>query len=543
MPQKKLSSGAGAAGEAPERRAPRWNDIMWSTVLHSGALVPALGADGAARLARVSREARGEFAAAPEALWGSLYASASRAELKRLFWRALRAGETAHVALALRAASHPARGDFRAELLLLHDDNQQNGDQCCLYACAMSNDVATARVLVEAAREAGVLQALLLLLNMGRSCLLPCVTDGHAEMLEVLLAGAAAAPLVEGELSCLFLLLELHADDDDEAGGGCLQFAAVCGDLRTLSVLLEAGRSAGAMSALLHARDHRDATCLHWAAEKGELRPVEMLLEAARDAGVQPQLLNARNDDGETCLHVAVDNGNLEVVRALLAVGGAALAGVGGDDGNTALHVAVRSGDLGLVHVLLDVGGRALLLRTNNEGCSCVHVSTERVCEDESAQRSLLPVVNTLLGFANRLGGGVLGVALLLRDNSGWSCLLTATASRHSGVMRALLGYAHMAGVEQQLLLMTSDEGDSCLMHAAGLGEDPPWPVQRQSAAVLAALLDSPFARELVTLRNWAGRTALEAAVELGHTQAVRVMLAWQRDAGAARVRAYGGRG
>ena len=29
-------------------------------------------------------------------------------------------------------------------------------------------------------------QALLLLLNMGRSCLLPCVRDGHAEMLEVL---------------------------------------------------------------------------------------------------------------------------------------------------------------------------------------------------------------------------------------------------------------------------------------------------------------------------------------------------------------------
>jgi hypothetical protein len=112
--------------------------------------------------------------------------------------------------------------------------------------------------------------------------------------------------------------------------------------------------------------------------------------------------------------------------------------------------------------------------------------------------------------------------------------------------MRTLLGYAHLAGVEQQLLLMTSDEGDSCLMHAAGqysgLGDDPALPVQRQSAAVLAALLDSPFARELVTLRDSAGHTALETAVELGHTQAVRVMLAWQRDAGAARVRAYGGR-
>ena len=44
-------------------------------------------------------------------------------ELERLFWRALRARQAAHVALALRAARHPARGDFGAELLLLRDDN------------------------------------------------------------------------------------------------------------------------------------------------------------------------------------------------------------------------------------------------------------------------------------------------------------------------------------------------------------------------------------------------------------------------------------
>lgn len=507
----------------PSGRLTPWSDSMWNVILHSGALVPALGAGDTARLARVSRAARREFAQTPE-LWGSMYAGQSRDEIERLFWRALRAGQAAHVALALRAARDFGAGDFRAELLLLRDDNQQNGDEGCLYACAMSDDVATARVLVQAALEAGVLQALLLLLNMGRSCLLPCVRDGHAEMLEVLLAGAAAAPRVEGELPCPRLLLELPADDDEDNGGSCLYFAVESGDLRTMEVLLEAGRSAGAMRTLLEARDGRDKTCLHWAAATGGAREVEMLLEAGRAAGVQ--LVFATNDDGDTCLHTAVEYGNMEVVRALLAVGGAALALVRGEFGSTALHVAVQRGDLFCIRMLLDVGGRALLLCVDDTRQSCVHVSAGRVCISESGQRSLLPVVNTLLAWANRQDdNSVLRQVLLLRDDDGKSCLMTATSCRHSGVMRALLGYAAMAGVEQQLLMMTDDDGDSCLKYAVQASDEAPWPAERQSAPVLAALLDSPFARELVMLQDADGCTALRHAAMFGHAQAVRALL------------------
>ena len=62
---------------------------------------------------------------------------------------------------------------------------------------------------------------------------------------------------------------------------------------------------------------------------------------------------------------------------------------------------------------------------------------------------------------------------VLLRSDDGESCLLTATRYRHSLVMRALLGYARMAGVEQQLLTMTTDEGDSCLEYAVEASNAP----------------------------------------------------------------------
>jgi ankyrin repeat protein len=92
--------------------------------------------------------------------------------------------------------------------------------------------------------------------------------------------------------------------------------------------------------------------------------------------------------------------------------------------------------------------------------------------------------------------------------------------------MRALLGYARMAGVEQQLLTMTTDEGDSCLEYAVEASNAPGWPAGQDSASVLAALLDSPCARALVTLQDAAGGTALRHAAAYGHAQAVRALLA-----------------
>jgi hypothetical protein len=73
--------------------------------------------------------------------------------------------------------------------------------------------------------------------------------------------------------------------------------------------------------------------------------------------------------------------------------------------------------------------------------------------------------------------------------------------------------------------MMTDDDGDSCLKYAAQASDEAPWPAERQSALVLAALLDSPFARELVMLHDAEGCTALRHAAMFGHAQAVRALL------------------
>ncbi len=87
----------------------------------------------------------------------------------------------------------------------------------------------------------------------------------------------------------------------------------------------------------------------------------------------------------------------------------------------------------------------------------------------------------------------------------------------------------HMAGVEQQLLTMRSHEGHSCLEFAVQASDEPAWAVGCESAAVLAALMESPCASELLTLRDTAAHTGLRHAAMFGHAQAARTLLAAPR--------------
>ena len=86
-----------------------------------------------------------------------------------------------------------------------------------------------------------------------------------------------------------------------------------------------------------------------------------------------------------------------------------------------------------------------------------------------------------------------------------------------------------MAGVEQQLLTMRSDEGHGCLEFVVQASDEPAWAVGRESAAVLAALFESPCACELVTLRDTAGHTGPRHAAMFEHAQAARTLLAAPR--------------
>jgi hypothetical protein len=79
--------------------------------------------------------------------------------------------------------------------------------------------------------------------------------------------------------------------------------------------------------------------------------------------------------------------------------------------------------------------------------------------------------------------------------------LILDDALRHAAVNHPPTTVAgvlhHMAGVEQQLLTMRSDEGHGCLEFAVQASDEPAWAVGRVSAAVLAALMERGFAREL----------------------------------------------
>jgi hypothetical protein len=123
----------------------------------------------------------------------------------------------------------------------------------------------------------------------------------------------------------------------------------------------------------------------------------------------------------------------------------------------------------------------------------------------------------------------------LWQDNEGdarWTLILD-DALRHAAVNHPPTTVAgvlhHMAGVEQQLLTMRIDEGHGCLEFAVQASDEPAWAVGRVSAAVLAALMERGFARELATLRDTAAHTGLQQAAMFGHAQAARMLLAAPR--------------
>jgi hypothetical protein len=133
------------------------------------------------------------------------------------------------------------------------------------------------------------------------------------------------------------------------------------------------------------------------------------------------------------------------------------------------------------------------------------------------------------LEFVDRLS------SWLWQDNEGdarWTLILD-DAIRHAAVNHPTTTVAgvlhHMAGVEQQLLTMRSDEGHGCLEFAVQASDEPAWAVGRVSAAVLAALMERGFARELATVRDTAAHTGLQHAAMFGHAQAARTLLAAPR--------------
>ena len=138
---------------------------------------------------------------------------------------------------------------------------------------------------------------------------------------------------------CVELLLEAACDIEAKAAAGgstALHWAAKCGQVRTLRVLLDARAETSSETDFAE-------TALLWAAAEGHYRSARLLLNAGAD-------MNSSDAQGKTPLHVAAEGGHLEVVKLLGEFGAenciTAL-------GETALHLASFGGHLQVVRYLL----------------------------------------------------------------------------------------------------------------------------------------------------------------------------------------------
>lgn len=433
-----------------------WHSILSSIVAPQKSFAEALGVRGAELFTQVSREAHEAASGFSSSLWRDVYAGMNRDELDLAYNRALSYGASKHVAMALNAARDWPAGDIRAELLLRLNEE----DKTCMYVCVKEQYIATARVVLQAALEVGVLERLVLMMSMGDAgCLEWSLFQSDIEMLKLVFhyvdeARRAREPGAS-ENSCMSDLLQITITDAAAQIESCLSIAARDGDSSILELLINTARSEGILGLLLAMRCEFNSTCLHMAALYIQNKNVRLLLDAAQEVDLQAVLLNAVNDDGLTCLHMAmktdanVDEWEVaEVAQTLLAAGGAALAmrKVPESD-TTALHIAVQHLNPEAIRVLLDVGKAALLLQTSEYGMSALHEAVMHP-EDRGAQ-----CLRQLLIYAKNLDDGVLQQALLQKDEDGKTCFILAEQNHNSLSMSLILAYAREAGVARENLM------------------------------------------------------------------------------------------
>ena len=106
-------------------------------------------------------------------------------------------------------------------------------------------------------------------------------------------------------------------------------------------------RAALGQSPDLRAADPDGTTALHWAALADDLETVSLLLEAGASAG-------AANRYGVTALSLAAENGNAPMIRVLLRAGADPNTTL--PEGETALMTAARGGHAAAIDVLLAAG-------------------------------------------------------------------------------------------------------------------------------------------------------------------------------------------
>jgi ankyrin repeat protein len=336
------------------------------------------------------------------------------------------------------------------------------------------------------------------LTNTGSTPLQLAIAGSHAEIVQLLLEALSwpysldAEASSSGQPQATTPLQEAAVGVVDEEGYTPLHFAALWSHTAAAQLLLDAGASVNAtttnssstplhlavqagddsMVSLLLDRgaqpdsiDNNGCIPLHLASSSNQLRAVEALLQHSSSSSSSRALVNAADQDGQTPLHLAADKGHRQVAACLIEAGADVNARATGQI--TPLHRAVIKGHWAVVQLLLDAGA------------------------DPAAAD----------------GGGANGLQL-------------AVFSGHTAIL------------EQLLAALTVTQRMGCLNQECRGKTPVHWAVGLDRMDCLKALLaagadaDRLFGAAAVTKtkQSLAGASALHRAVQLGRTEAVKLL-------------------
>ncbi len=222
------------------------------------------------------------------------------------------------------------------------------------------------------------------------------------------------------------------------------------------------------ISAFLSSRSQEGATALHDAATQGNPDAVKLILAQA----THPDFITMQNTEGKSALHCAAEAGQSEAVEALLADGtfSKQLISMKDSHGWTALHLAAGKGDAVLVEIILTRWPDSSL-------ADLLAMTTEH-------ERSLLLEIDE---YRNR------------RFPSGETALHCAARGGNPDVVKLILAKT----ADPNFIATQSNEGKSALHCAAEEG---------QSEAAEALLADGTFSKQLMSMKDSHGWTALHLA-------------------------------
>ncbi len=151
-------------------------------------------------------------------------------------------------------------------------------------------------------------QLLLLKDQHGSTALMWASSNGHSEVVELLLAYADRAGVLTEMLKARAL-----------NGNTALTWAASRGRDEIVKMLLKTAlEETDILVDLMQVRDNDGKTALSWAAGNGHVQVVRLLLRVAKGEGILADIVQAQNNEGSTALMWAASNGHTEVVKNLL---------------------------------------------------------------------------------------------------------------------------------------------------------------------------------------------------------------------------------